>query len=53
MVDYPQCGARFRKVNKWHTFCRTGCKDAWHNGRRKQKTTDRKILEKATLYDVE
>lgn len=36
VVDCPQCGARFRKVNKWHTFCRTGCKDAWHNGRRFQ-----------------
>ncbi len=34
VVDCPQCGASFRKVNKWHTFCRSGCKDAWHNGRR-------------------
>ncbi|UJS24801.1 hypothetical protein [Thiothrix winogradskyi] len=30
-VDCPQCGANFRKANKWHTFCKSTCKDDWHN----------------------
>jgi hypothetical protein len=37
-VDCPQCGARFRKVNKWHTFCKTACKDAWHNTQHPERT---------------
>ena len=31
MIDCPQCGATFRKANKWHTFCRPVCRDNWHN----------------------
>jgi hypothetical protein len=37
-VDCPQCGTRFRKVNKWHTFCKTACKDAWHNAQHPERT---------------
>ena len=36
-VDCPQCGTRFRKVNKWHTFCKTACKDAWHNNQHPER----------------
>ena len=36
-VDCPQCGTRFRKVNKWHTFCKTACKDAWHNAQHPER----------------
>lgn len=32
-VDCPQCGANFRKANKWHTFCKSTCKDDWHNSK--------------------
>ena len=32
-VDCPQCGTNFRKVNKQHTFCKSACKDAFHNER--------------------
>ncbi|UOG90514.1 MAG: hypothetical protein L3K52_09865 [Candidatus Thiothrix sulfatifontis] len=32
-VDCPQCGANFRKANKWHTFCKSTCKDDWHNAK--------------------
>lgn len=47
-VDCPQCGTRFRKVNKWHTFCKTACKDAWHNTQHPEragyvKTRQRKL----------
>ncbi|MFN3785454.1 MAG: hypothetical protein ACK4RS_01310 [Thiothrix sp.] len=47
-VDCPQCGTRFRKVNKWHTFCKTTCKDAWHNAQHPEragyvKTRQRKL----------
>ncbi|MDD5393149.1 MAG: hypothetical protein PHE17_09040 [Thiothrix sp.] len=38
-VDCPQCGGKFRKVNKQHTFCKSACKDEWHN------TKDPKRLE--------
>ncbi|QTR55417.1 hypothetical protein [Thiothrix unzii] len=36
-VECPQCGTRFRKVNKWHTFCKTACKDAWHNAQHPER----------------
>lgn len=36
-VDCPQCGTRFKKVNKWHTFCKTACKDAWHNAQHSKR----------------
>lgn len=36
-VACPQCGTRFRKVNKWHTFCKTACKDAWHNAQHPER----------------
>lgn len=41
----PQCGTQFKPVNKWHTFCCSACKDAYHNERnpeRKQHMKRRK-----------
>lgn len=34
VVDCPECGAEFMKANKWHTFCKLACKDAWHNAQK-------------------
>ncbi|MDQ5768499.1 hypothetical protein [Thiothrix subterranea] len=33
----PQCGARFRKVNKQHRFCCSTCRDSWHNQQQPQR----------------
>jgi hypothetical protein len=33
----PQCGARFRKVNKQHRFCCSICRDSWHNQQQPQR----------------
>lgn len=33
----PQCGARFRKVNKQHRFCCPECRDSWHNQQQPQR----------------
>lgn len=41
----PQCGTHFKPVNKWHTFCCSTCRDAYHNERnpeRKQHMKRRK-----------
>ncbi len=27
----PQCGGRFKPVNKQHRFCSPSCRDTWHN----------------------
>jgi hypothetical protein len=37
LIDCPQCGTAFTKANKWHTFCKSGCKDAWHNERNPER----------------
>jgi hypothetical protein len=36
-IDCPQCGTAFTKANKWHTFCKSSCKDAWHNERNPER----------------
>lgn len=33
VVECPQCGKSFQKANKWHTFCKSPCRDTWHNER--------------------
>ena len=37
VIECPQCGTTFTKANKWHTFCKSGCKDAWHNERNPER----------------
>jgi hypothetical protein len=37
LIECPQCGTAFTKANKWHTFCKSGCKDAWHNERNPER----------------
>ena len=37
LIECPQCGTAFTKANKWHTFCKTSCKDAWHNERNPER----------------
>ena len=31
IVGCPQCSTEFKKVNKQHTFCKSTCRDTWHN----------------------
>lgn len=37
LIDCPQCGTAFTKANKWHTFCKSSCKDNWHNERNPER----------------
>ena len=37
LIDCPQCGTAFTKANKWHTFCKSSCKDTWHNERNPER----------------
>jgi hypothetical protein len=37
MVSCPNCGNQFQKANKWHTFCKSSCKDTWHNERNPER----------------
>lgn len=37
IVSCPNCGDQFQKSNKWHTFCKSSCKDAWHNERNPER----------------
>ena len=37
LIDCPQCGTTFTKANKWHTFCKSSCKDNWHNERNPER----------------
>ena len=37
LIECPQCGVAFTKANKWHTFCKSGCKDSWHNERNPER----------------
>lgn len=37
IVSCPNCGNQFQKANKWHTFCKSSCKDTWHNERNPER----------------
>ena len=37
IVECPQCGISFKKVNKQHTFCKPTCRDAWHNAQNPER----------------
>ena len=47
MIDCPQCGATFRKANKWHTFCQPVCRDNWHNAANPDRLNALKAKRKA------
>ena len=33
----PQCGERFKPVNKQHRFCSPSCRDTWHNAKKPER----------------
>jgi hypothetical protein len=48
LVNCPNCGKEFKKVNKWHLFCSHNrnpradggnCSDDWHNAKKPERAT--------------
>lgn len=52
MMTCPECGTRFEPVRKWHRFCSTACRLAYHTRIRDDMAGLIKKLNKEEIEEV-